>query len=67
MLYTEGTNKLGYIKNTRERIYIKGTYNRIYTRGRNKVIYIEFASCLRLVLLIAENRLVYTLSKINTG
>jgi hypothetical protein len=67
MLYTEGTSKLGYIKGTNKRIYIEGVYSRMYTRNRNKVVYIEFASCRYLVLLITENRLVYTFSKINTG
>jgi hypothetical protein len=67
ILYTEGTSKLGYIKNTSKRVYIKGVYSRIYTRNRNKIIYIEFASCRYLILLIAENRLVYTPLKISAG
>jgi hypothetical protein len=57
-LYTEGASKLGYIK---------GVYNKVYTRNRNKIVYIEFAGCRRLVLLIAENRSVYTPSKIGAG
>jgi hypothetical protein len=67
ILYTEGTSKLGYIKSTSKRIYIEGAYNRVYTRNRNKVIYIELSGCYYLVLLITENRLVYTPSKINIG
>jgi hypothetical protein len=67
MVYTEGTNKLGYIKGTSKGIYIEGIYNRMYTRNRNKVVYIKFASCWCLVLLITENKSVYTPSKINSG
>jgi hypothetical protein len=55
-LYSEGASKLGYTK---------GACSRMYTRSRNKVVYIEFAGCRRLVLLIAENRSVYILSKVN--
>jgi hypothetical protein len=58
MLYTEGTSKLGYIE---------GAYSGVYTRSRNKIIYIEFASCRYLVLLIAENRSVYVPSKVSIG
>jgi putative component of toxin-antitoxin plasmid stabilization module len=58
VLYAEGISELRYIK---------GACNGIYTRGRNKVIYIEFASCRRSVLLITKNRLAYALSKIDTG
>jgi hypothetical protein len=67
ILYTEGTNKLGYIESTSKRIYIENAYSRIYTRNRNKVVYIEFAGYYCLVLLIAENRSVYTPLKISTG
>jgi hypothetical protein len=67
VLYTEGANELGYIKNTSKRIYIETVYNRMYTIGRNKVIYMEFTSCCCLVLLIVENRLVYAPSKIDIG
>jgi hypothetical protein len=67
MLYTKSTSELGYIKSTSKRIYIKGAYNRIYIRNRNKIIYIEFASYYCLVLLIAEDRLIYTPLKISVG
>jgi hypothetical protein len=67
ILYTKNTNELGYIENTSERVYIKGVCSRVYARSRNKVVYIEFASCCYLVLLIAENRLVYVFSKVNAG
>jgi hypothetical protein len=66
-LYTESTSKLGYIEGTSEGVYIEGVYSRIYARSRNKVVYMEFASCYRLVLLIAENKLVYTPLKISMG
>jgi hypothetical protein len=67
ILYTEGINKLGYIEITNKRIHINGAYNGVYARNRNKVVYMEFASCCCLVLLIAENKLVYILLKIGVG
>jgi hypothetical protein len=67
ILYTEGASKLGYVEDTSKRVYIKGIYGGIYTISRNKVVYIEFASCRRSALLIAENRLVYVPLKIGAG
>jgi hypothetical protein len=67
VLYAEGASELGYIEGTSEGIYIEGAYNRMYTRSRNKVVYIEFISCYCSVLLITENKLIYTPSKINIG
>jgi hypothetical protein len=66
-LYTEGASKLRYIKNTSKGVYIENTCGRMYTRSRNKIIYIEFAGCHCLVLLISENRLIYIPLKINAG
>jgi hypothetical protein len=67
ILYAEGISKLGYIEGTSKRIYMEGACSGVYARGKNKVVYVEFSGCRRLVLLIAENRLVYTLSKIGAG
>jgi hypothetical protein len=67
MLYTKNTSKLRYIEGTSKRVYIKSACGRIYTKNRNKIIYIEFASCYCLLLLIAENKSAYTPSKIDTG
>jgi hypothetical protein len=66
-LYTEGTNKLGYMEDMSKRVYIEGVYSGVYAISRNKVVYVEFAGYCCLVLLIAENRSTYTLSKINIG
>jgi hypothetical protein len=57
-LYAEGASELGYME---------GACNGVYARGRNEVVYMEFAGYYCLVLLIAENRSVYALSKINIG
>jgi hypothetical protein len=57
-LYTEDASKIKYIKSTS---------NGVCAENTNKIIYIEFAGYRCLVLLIAEYRSIYILSKIGAG